>query len=132
MNDPIIFFDDLCVLCSRAVRIIHKNERKKQFYFSSLASDQFSKISALLPSQKPLPDSIILLYNGKIYMQSAAVLRIAMKLKFPYPLLVLGFIFPPFLRNGIYNWIARNRYQWFGRLDSCYLPEESLREKYLD
>jgi predicted DCC family thiol-disulfide oxidoreductase YuxK len=55
-----------------------------------------------------------------------------MSLRFPMPLLAVGFLLPPFIRDGIYNWIARNRYRWFGKRESCFMPDGELRERFLE
>ncbi|MCA1746153.1 MAG: DCC1-like thiol-disulfide oxidoreductase family protein, partial [Bacteroidales bacterium] len=78
------------------------------------------------------PGSVVLYRRGKVYLRSAAALRIAMSLRFPMPLLAAGFLFPPFIRNGIYDWIARNRYRWFGKRENCFLPDGGLRERFLE
>ncbi len=131
MNKPVIFFDNVCMLCSRAVHFVYKNDRKGLFYFSSFGSVEFNEIRPIIEKEGSIPDSVVLFMNGKVYTRSSAVLRIAWKLRFPLPLLVIGFILPPFLRNGAYDWIARQRYNWFGKLESCFVPEPGLRERFL-
>ena len=119
------------MLCSRSIKFIFRNDRKNQFLFSSFNTKEFKKIAPTIQSHPAIPDSVILYSKGKVYHKSAAALRIAWRLKFPYPLLCIGFILPPFLRNGLYDWIATNRYQWFGKLDSCFLPPEKMKERFL-
>jgi len=72
-------------------------------------------------------DSVILWHDGRFYFHSDAALKIAIKLPFPWPLLGIFFIVPVFLRDTVYRWIARNRYRWFGKRESCRFPsfEES-------
>lgn len=78
------------------------------------------------------PKSVILYSNGKIYDKSGAALRIAVQLGFPYTLLGLFFLVPPFIRNFIYDYIARNRYRWFGKKDACMIPTPELKSLFLD
>lgn len=130
MNLPIIFFDDYCVLCSRSVRFIYKYDKKGQFRFSSIESEKFRDIAFLLPDKSLMADSVLLYLNGKIYSRSAAALRIAWRLRFPIPLIAVGFIIPPFIRDSIYDLIARNRYRWFGKRDNCYIPDEELKKRF--
>ena len=73
-------------------------------------------------SDRPEGDTVLLLMNEKIYHRSGAALRIATRLRFPWPLLGIFLLVPPFLRNGIYNLVARNRKRWFGTRSTCYLP----------
>lgn len=130
MNLQVIFFDGFCILCSRSVRFIYRYDKKGQFRFSSIDSDQFRDIAFLLPEKLLVPDSVVLYLNGKIYTRSAAALRIAWRLRFPIPLLAVGFLIPPFVRDGIYDLIARNRYKWFGKRESCYVPDEALKQRF--
>ncbi|MDA3821049.1 MAG: DCC1-like thiol-disulfide oxidoreductase family protein, partial [Bacteroidales bacterium] len=120
MKFPIIFFDDICVLCSDSVRFIFRHDMKKQFYFASMNSDSFQELLKTFAEEEISTDSVLLYSKGKIYTRSGAALRIAWRLRFPFPLLSLAFIIPHFLRNAIYDLIARKRYHWFGKLDSCY------------
>ena len=131
MEAPVIFFDDICVLCSRAVQFILKADRKESFRFASLNSMAFEKVAPLVTAKKIPADSVILFTHGKIYLRSGAALRIAWRLRFPLPLLTAGFILPPFIRNGIYDWIARNRYRWFGKRQDCFLPDAAVRNRFL-
>jgi len=131
MESNIVFFDDVCVLCSRSVRFIYRNDTKKQFFFAALDSEAFRKIVQSGVKTREYSDSVILYSREKLYYKSGAALRIALRLRFPFPLLGIFFIVPPFLRNAVYDWIARNRYRWFGKLDTCFVPEEGLKEKFL-
>lgn len=143
MERYIVFFDDICVLCSRSVQFIHRHDRKNRFHFASLDSEAFRKVAGLVkeaaagdhasdPDRGALPDSVILFMNDKVYLRSAAALHIAARLRFPVSLLAVGWIIPPFIRNGLYDWIARNRYRWFGKRDSCFVPGGSLRDRVLE
>jgi len=76
-------------------------------------------------------DSVLYLENGTLYKRSTAALQIARKLDGLWPLLFGLIIFPPFLRDAAYNWIAHNRYSWFGKRDVCMRPEEGLRDRFL-
>lgn len=79
-----------------------------------------------------LGDTIVLLEDGRLYSESAAVLRIARHLTLPWRWLVLpGWLFPVSVRNSLYRFIARNRYRWFGKKDACYLPSPGLAERFL-
>lgn len=148
MEPFIVFFDDHCVLCSRSVRFIHRHDRKDRFRFASIGSaeyvrmvDKNPRLAHMLPQkqmkdheksdQSAVPGSVILHEHGRVYERSTAALRIAARLRFPVCLLTVGFILPPFIRNAIYDWIARNRYRWFGKRETCFLPEGSLRHKFL-
>ena len=96
-----------------------------------LLSDQDHNTDPLDNSSHALPDSVVLYRKGRVYLRSGAALRIAMLLRFPLPLLAAFLVVPPFIRNTVYDWIARNRYRWFGKRETCFLPNDDLRERFL-
>ncbi|MGB1121812.1 MAG: thiol-disulfide oxidoreductase DCC family protein [Saprospiraceae bacterium] len=126
---PIILFDGVCNLCNGAVQFIIERDKKRQFRFASLQSDFGQQYQQQVGAAV---DSILLVKNDKIYQKSSAALRIARHLDGLWPLLFLFIIVPPFIRNSIYDWIARNRYRWFGKQDSCWLPTPDLKALFLD
>lgn len=144
MDPAIVFFDDTCVLCSRSVQFIFRHDRKGRFQYASLDSEAFGKIMDRLPGvtfpeslssvtgQSASPGSVVLFMKGKIYQRSSAALRIATRLRFPVSLLAAGWIVPPFLRDAVYDWIARNRYRWFGKRETCFIPDGALKERVLE
>ncbi len=77
-------------------------------------------------------DSFVLIENGKAYTRSDGALRVAKKLKGGWPLLYAFIIVPKFIRDGMYNWIARNRYKWFGKQDVCMIPTPELKARFLN
>ena len=79
-----------------------------------------------------LPDSIVLVDSDGIHTRSAAVLRIVRALGSPFALLGLGVVVPRPIRDAVYDWIARNRYRWFGRRDTCMTPTPDLVARFLD
>ena len=131
MENPIIFFDGVCNLCNGAVQFVIERDKKNIFRFASLQSD-FAKKTLLPfgidPDQK---DSFILLDDSKIYQRSGAALKVAKKLNKGWPILYGFMIVPRFIRDGIYNFIAKNRYKWFGKQESCWVPTPVLKEKFL-
>ncbi|GAB4439652.1 MAG: thiol-disulfide oxidoreductase DCC family protein [Turneriella sp.] len=112
------------------MQFILKRDHARSFRFAPLQGETFSKLE--IPGKERLPDSIILLENGKLYAESTAVLRIARRLTWPWRWLALpGWLFPSFVRDPIYRLIARNRYRWFGKKDTCYLPTPELKARFL-
>lgn len=130
-NKAIILFDGICILCNSAVRIILKNDVKDHFAFASLQSDAAKEILLQHPSKKNNMDSIILVEDGKIYERSSAALKIGTKLGWKFKWVYLGYLLPVKWRDSLYNWIARNRYKWFGKLDTCSIPTEKEKSKFL-
>lgn len=113
----VILYDGYCGLCSRTVKWVKRNDPKGRFSFQPLQDKDLTEggLSG---------DTVVLLEKGKRYERSTAAIRIAMSLRFPWPLLVFLIIVPPFIRDGVYNVVARNRKRWFGEHTTCYLPED--------
>ncbi|MEM0940129.1 MAG: DCC1-like thiol-disulfide oxidoreductase family protein [Bacteroidota bacterium] len=125
---PIILFDGVCNLCNGWVRFVMRNERKREFRFASLQSDTAEKM--LRPfTVKNNMGSIVLIEGDILYEKSEAVLLILGKLKHLWPMLSAFIIVPKLIRDSIYNFIAKHRYGWFGRQQSCGLvdPEDKVR-----
>ncbi|MCF8224504.1 MAG: DCC1-like thiol-disulfide oxidoreductase family protein [Bacteroidales bacterium] len=131
MKDTIVFFDDICVLCSRTVRFIYNNDPHHRIYFASFNSEVFHQISHLLDGEKAGISTVVLYKNGKVSVRSAAALKISAMLRFPLPLLQVGYVIPPFIRDAIYDLISRKRFRWFGRMDSCYIPDPGMKQQFL-
>ena len=127
-----MLFDGLCNLCSGAVQFIIKQDKHAIFKFASLQSKFGENALIQYGLVNKGVDSIVLIDNGKAYVKSTAALRIAKKLNALYPLLYAFIIVPPFIRDWVYDWIARNRFKWFGKKESCWLPTPELKAKFLD
>lgn len=128
---PVVLFDGVCNLCSGTVKFIIERDRSAFFRFAPLQSDIGIKLliaSGLSPAKL---DSIVLCWGKKYYFRSSAVLKILRHLSLPWPLLYVGIIVPPLLRDGIYDFVGRNRYKWFGRTDSCLLPGPGIQKRFL-
>lgn len=125
----IIIFDGVCNLCNASVDFVIRRDSKGYFQFTANQNEAGRRIL----TEKGLdPDDVSTIYlyeNGKLYNKSTAALRIARKLPFPWKLGYVFMIIPAFLRNIVYDFIARNRYKWMGKKDSCRLPspEEAAR-----
>ncbi|MFK7951184.1 MAG: thiol-disulfide oxidoreductase DCC family protein [Saprospiraceae bacterium] len=131
-NHPIILFDGVCNLCNGAVQFIIERDKKRLFRFASLQSDIGKQYQAKAGLSTDSIDTILLVEDGQIYQKSSAALRIARKLDGLWSLLFIFIIVPPFIRNRVYDFIARNRYRWFGKQDSCWLPTPDLKVLFLD
>lgn len=127
----VILFDGVCNFCDGAVRFIIRRDPKCVFHFGALQSG----VGQALLSKHGLPaddfDSMVLIEDGRIYQRSTAALRIAKRLRFPWPLLYVGVALPTLIRDPIYNWVARNRYRWLGRKEACMIPGPEIRDRFL-
>jgi len=131
-NKKIILFDGVCNLCNRIVQFIIKRDKKDQFRFASLQGETGQKILKKFGLSGNAFNSFILLEDNTIYTRSTAALRVAKKLGSGWPLLYAFTVVPLFLRNAVYNWVAGNRYKWFGKKDACWLPTPALKARFLD
>lgn len=128
----IVFFDGVCNLCNASVDFIIKHDKKKRFRFASLQSERGQ---AILKANQFNPndyDSFILETQGKVYIKSTAALKVVAQLGFPFSLMMIFRIIPPFIRNAVYSWIAKNRYKWFGQKETCRLPSPEERALFLN
>jgi predicted DCC family thiol-disulfide oxidoreductase YuxK len=131
-NQDVLLFDGVCNLCNGAVNFIIDHDPKGHFKFAALQSDfGQEKLKELGYNQQEF-DSLVLLSEDKVYKKSSAALRIAKKLSGLYPLLYVFIIIPPFIRHGVYDIIAKNRYKWWGKRDSCRMPTPELRARFVD
>lgn len=134
-NDKqLILFDGVCNLCNSSVLYVIKRDKKNLFLFAPLQSDIGKTIINEFNIDTVQTDSIIL-YKAKerrIYHKSSAALHIAKRLNFPSNLMTVFFIVPAFLRNYIYNYVAKNRYKWYGKKDACMIPTPELKSKFLE
>jgi predicted DCC family thiol-disulfide oxidoreductase YuxK len=129
-NQSVLLFDGVCNLCNASVDFIMRSERDTQLKFASLQSDYGQSV---LESQKldAVPDSLVY-YNGKeVFFKSSAAFKITQHLKWPYNWLSVFGVLPTPLRDLIYDWIARNRYRWFGKKETCRLPNAEEQERFL-
>lgn len=129
---PVILFDGICNLCSGAVQFIIKHDPKKHFRFASLQSKFGEEVMKHFGLPVNQFNSFILLENGKIYTRSTAALKVAKKLKGAWSLAYGFIIIPYFIRDAVYNLIARNRYKWFGKKEECWIPTSELKSLFLE
>jgi predicted DCC family thiol-disulfide oxidoreductase YuxK len=128
----IILFDGVCNLCNQVVQFIIPRDPKQYYYFSAFQSNG----GQLLLEQYSLSTSeintVILIRKGRLYTKSTAVLLLVQKLTGLWPLLSVFIIIPRFIRDPIYDWIAKNRYKWFGQREVCMIPTPEIKLRFLD
>ncbi|MGM0580412.1 MAG: thiol-disulfide oxidoreductase DCC family protein [Bacteroidota bacterium] len=127
---PIIFFDGVCNLCNGAINFIIDHDNKGYFKFAPLQSAKAEK--NIPKSIRENTDSIILLDSDKIYSKSTAALKVAKKLDGLWKAFYVLIIFPKFIRDFVYDFIAKNRYKWFGKRESCRMPTEDIKNRFLE
>ena len=127
-----ILFDGVCNLCNGFVQFVVARDPQARFRFAALSSDAAQSLLRQSRVTLPLPDSMVLVEDGALYLRSDAPLRIARGLTFPWPLLYGFVVVPRFIRDRVYDFIAARRYQWFGRRDVCMVPTPDLRRRFLE
>lgn len=131
-NKKIILFDGVCNLCNSVVQFVIKHDKKDVFRFVALQSEKGQEILKHIGINLQHIDSIILYEPGiAYYYKSSAVIEIAKNLGSWLSFSIIFKIIPHFLRNLIYDYVARNRYKWYGKKESCMIPTPELKEKFL-
>ena len=131
MTHPTVLFDGVCNLCSWSVQFIIKHDPHGRFRFASLQSAAGQQLLALHHSDTQAIDAVVLIVGTHWYARSDAALEIARRLAWPWPLVYALVIVPRPLRDWGYDVIARNRYRWFGRKETCMIPTPALRDRFL-
>ena len=131
-GEPIILFDGVCNFCNSAVNFVIKRDKRSSLKFAALQSKIGRQL--LAAHQQPANDfqSFLFIENGKIYTRSTAALRVCRYLNGLWPVMYGFIIVPAFIRDGIYNWISKNRYQWFGKKEECMIPDAGVRSRFLN
>lgn len=130
-NGPIILFDAECILCSANAQFVLSQDRKKRFRLASMQGEVGSALYRRFGIDPANPDSIIVVDGEHMLRDSDAVLSIYAGLGWPWKVLSVLRLVPPFIRDPLYLLIARNRYRLFGKRDSCWLPSPDYRDRLL-
>lgn len=126
---PIVFFDGVCGLCNTMVDFFMKKDKKRSLLFAPMQGETAKGI--LSHEEIKNLDSFVLYENGVKFYRSDAALKTFNKLTGGWKLMSCLMVFPRFLRDAVYEWIAKNRYQWFGKKEACRMPTEQEREVLL-
>lgn len=131
-NKKIILFDGVCNFCNDTVLKVIKFDKNNNFVFTSLQSDIGQKIVAYIKIDTTKTDSIIL-YEPKVSydIKSTAALKIMSQFGGVWKLSNLFWIIPLPIRDAVYDFIAKNRYKWFGKKDACIIPSPELQKRFL-
>lgn len=130
----IILFDGVCNLCNGFVQFVIRHDPQERFRFAALQSPGGQALLAA-HGHAPLapladPDSVVLLADGHFYTRSTAILHIARRLGGGWRLAEMGWLLPRPWRDALYRFVARHRYRWFGRQQSCWLPTPALQARF--
>jgi predicted DCC family thiol-disulfide oxidoreductase YuxK len=130
-KNPIVYFDGVCNLCNRAVALLLRWDRKRILRFASLQGETARE---RIGESDGAPETWSMLYEDEagLHDRSTAALRIVNRLGWPYMIAALGLLVPRPVRDAVYRVVARNRYRWFGKRDTCRIPTPEERSVFLD
>ena len=131
MNQKIVLFDGVCNFCSFWVKFASKRDQHKHLKFASLQSEIGKQLLKQNNISTEELNSVIFIDHNKAYTKSSAALRICRNLDGGWKLLYIMIFIPPFIRDSIYDFVARNRYRWFGKSESCMMPTEEMKDRFL-
>jgi len=131
IDNPVILFDGVCNFCNGAINFVLKQDKKEIFRFAPLQSEAGKKLLQQYNLSTKEFDSFVLIDNGKVYKKSAASLRVMNKLPWYWKEAQILWIVPGFIRNAIYDFIATNRYKWFGKKEQCMIPTPEMRSRFV-
>ena len=132
-SHPLVLFDGVCNLCESTVQFIVRHDSRALFRFAPLQSTTAQKILADFEYEGGELGSVLLVSDGRIYRKSRAALRIARQLDSAWPLFYYFFFWvPPFIADLVYNFVGNHRYKWFGKKDVCWIPDDKLRQRFID
>lgn len=129
--EKILFYDGYCAICNKWVRWVRTLERRSEIFFAPLSGTTAQDI---LPKEYPefsRMSTLIYYRRGRVFTRSRAVLELLKDCGFPAVLGYIGMIIPAFVRDGVYDWVAKNRFRYYKQLESCPLPPESWRKYFL-
>lgn len=129
--DQIILFDGICNLCNSSVQFILKKDQSGKFKFASLQGEKGQNLLIKHGLNTDI-NSFVLIENGKSYTKSSAALRVCKHLNGTCKIALVFFILPRFIRDYLYDIVAKNRYKWFGKQESCMLPLPEWKNRFLD
>ena len=132
-HKKLILFDGVCNLCSSSVQYVINHDKNNVFMFAALQSDVGKQVIKHFNVDPSKTDSILLYspQNETLKIKSTAALHAAKSLDFPLQLLSIFLIIPTFIRNWVYDFIAKNRYKWYGKKESCWIPTPELKAKFI-
>jgi predicted DCC family thiol-disulfide oxidoreductase YuxK len=132
-TDSILLFDGVCHMCQSSVQFVLRHNSNKDIFFASLQSETAQKLLASHGYPKNDLQSVVFLQGNQLYTKSDAALHVGKKLDGGWRALsLIGLAIPRFIRDPIYEWIARNRYRWFGKSEQCLLPTPEVRSRFLE
>jgi len=130
-KQPILLFDGECGFCNKSILFFLAHEKNKTMHFAPLKSNVGKELRSYFEIDEKI-DSLILIKDYSAYIKSCAALRLAPNMKGLWPMMIIFVGIPPFLRNIVYDLIAKKRMKIFGRIENCALLPKEDKERFLD
>jgi predicted DCC family thiol-disulfide oxidoreductase YuxK len=131
-SNPVLIFDGTCGLCDRAVTFVLKHDKEKKILFTGAGSETAQVLAREANLSINITDTTVVLFSEKKhYEKSTAVMEICRLLGFPWSLITLGYVVPRLLRDALYDFVAKHRYQVFGRVTTCTMETEENAWRFL-
>jgi predicted DCC family thiol-disulfide oxidoreductase YuxK len=131
-GSPVILFDGVCNLCNGSVLFIIKRDAQSKLRFASLQSEYGAEQMKRFNLPPSALNSVLLIKNGQLFQKSSAALEIALMLDGLWPGMYAFKVVPIFMRDFVYDWIAKNRYRWFGKKDECMIPTPQMKARFVN
>lgn len=129
---PILLFDGPCNLCSQGVQFFLKRDKKGIIHYASLQSEVGQGLLKKFGLPQDKFESLVLVVGNRYWLKSNAIIQASSMLGKRYSLLFFLKVFPRFLRDAVYSFVATNRYRWFGRSEECFLPDARYKNRFLE
>ncbi len=131
-DKPLLLFDGVCNLCNGAVQWVIRHDPAGKIHFAALQSNTGQQVLRQAGLSGEQLSSVVLYYQDRLYTRSDAALELLRLLGGFWSFFYLFRIIPRFVRDTIYEWIARNRYRWFGKREECMIPTPELKSRFLN
>jgi predicted DCC family thiol-disulfide oxidoreductase YuxK len=130
-DEPILLFDGVCHFCNHTVQFVIRHDKQEKFRFAALQSSSGQKLLKKFDLPTNDFDSFVMITTNTFYTKSTAALQVCLVLGGLWRILYVLKVLPKPLRDGIYTILAKNRYKWFGKEESCMIPSPELRKRFL-
>ena len=127
----ILFYDGTCGFCHKVIRLSNKWLKHDDVYFAALQGETALTYKNQYPEFPDDINAIVFYQDGKLYIGASAFFELSKKFKTPWRVFSLFRLFPKFISDFVYNFVATNRYNLFGKKDLCELPDVNFRKKFL-
>lgn len=127
----VLFFDGVCNLCVGVVQFVLKRNTSGSVVFASLQSELGKQLLHELNVEETTLNTLYFVVNGTVYSESDGALKLSLELRRLWPLCIVFWLVPRFIRNAVYRFVSRKRYKWFGKRDTCMVGEGEVEGRFL-